>query len=317
MATRNNSGSAIEPGIIARAAAGIRYAFTGQAGTDFFGPGEPMKEIAPQAVGRSHDYNFAINSIANKPRAQEAVTFDTLRSLADSFDILRLVIETRKDQMGALSWGIAPKDKKIKADPRCAEIEAFFKSPDRESTWDAWLRMLMEDLLVLDAPAIYRRKTNGGGLYALEPIDGGTIKRLIDYSGRTPVEGAAYQQILKGIPAVDYTREELIYRPRNRRTNRIYGYSPVEQIIMTVNIALRRQMHTLEYYTAGTIPDALAGVPADWTADQIKQFQDYWDILMANEDGTAVRRKLRFLPGDIAKNYREVKQPPLKDMFDE
>ena len=43
---------------------------------------------------------------------------------------------------------------------------------------------------------------------------------------------------------------------------------------MTVNIALRRQLWQLDYFTEGSIPDALIGVPQGWTPDQIKQFQD-------------------------------------------
>ena len=69
----------------------------------------------------------------------------------------------------------------------------------------------------------------------------------------------AYQQVLKGMPAVDYTRDELIYLPRNPRTHKIYGYSPVEQIVMTVNIALRRALHQLQFYTEGNIPESLIG----------------------------------------------------------
>jgi hypothetical protein len=44
---------------------------------------------------------------------------------------------------------------------------------------------------------------------------------------------------------------------------------------MTVNIALRRQLWQLDYFTEGSIPDALIGVPQSWTPDQIRQFQDY------------------------------------------
>jgi hypothetical protein len=40
---------------------------------------------------------------------------------------------------------------------------------------------------------------------------------------------------------------------------------------MTVNIALRRQMHQLQYYTEGNVPEALIGVPEAWTPDQIGQ----------------------------------------------
>src|SRR4029077_10268629 len=39
-------------------------------------------------------------------------------------------------------------------------------------------------------------------------------------------------------------------------------------------VALRRQLWQLDYFTEGSIPDALIGVPQGWTPDQIKQFQD-------------------------------------------
>ena len=49
-----------------------------------------------------------------------------------------------------------------------------------------WLRMLLEDLLVVDAATIYPRFDRGGKLYALDVIDGATIKPLIGEDGRAP-----------------------------------------------------------------------------------------------------------------------------------
>jgi phage portal protein BeeE len=301
--------------MVARLVAGVRYVVTGDKGS-WFGPGQPMQPVAQdQARGRQFDFPFGAN-MRIQPRSGEAVTFEQMRALADGYDVLRLVIETRKDQMAKLRWTIKPRDEKKEPDQRCQDIAEFLRFPDQEHNWQTWLRMLLEDLLVLDAPVIYPRATVGGGLYALEPVDGGTIKRVIDATGRTPVApDPAYQQVLKGLPAVDYSRDELIYAPRNVRTNRLYGYSPVEQIIMTVNIALRRQLFTLNYFTEGTVPDALAGVPSEWTTAQIQEFQTYWDLLLS--DDQASRRKLKFVPGDIAKAFHEVKAPPLKDEFDE
>ena len=75
----------------------------------------------------------------------------------------------------------------------------------------------------------------------------------------------------------NYSARDIVYRPRNVRAHRVYVFSPVQQVLMTVNIALRRQLWQLDYFTEGSIPDALIGVPQGWTPDQIKQFQDYWD----------------------------------------
>ena len=174
--------------------------------------------------------------------------------------------------------------------------------------------MLLEDLFVLDAPTLYVRRTATGTLWGLEVIDGATIKRLLGPDGRTPrAPDPAYQQVLKGVPAVDYTTDELIYAPRNPRPHKVYGYSPVEQILMTVNIGLRRQVSQLNYFTEGNTPEALIGVPEEWTPDQIRQFQEYWDALL--EGNLAARRHTRFVPGGL--KYQPIRDVPLKDDFDE
>ena len=71
---------------------------------------------------------------------------------------------------------------------------------------------------------------------------------------------------------------------------------------MTVNIAPSRQLWQLDYFTEGSIPDALIGVPQSWTPDQIRQFQDYWDTEFA---------------GESAARVVQTKEPEHKDEFDE
>lgn len=297
----------------------------------WFGPQRPLLPVAPpQVSGRQFDLRPGYN-IVTQARSGETISFAMLRQLADSFDILRLVIETRKDQMDRMAWSFRSKkivgqDKTEKiAQSRLDAVTKFFLKPDGEHNFTQWLRMILEDLFVLDAPTLWKQRDRGGRLIALHPLDGGTIKRVIDDWGRTPlpyndesgtlVTPPAYQQILKGFPAVDYTTSDLIYAPRNIRTNRVYGYSPVEQIIMTVNIAMRRQLGTLEYYTEGNVPSALIGVPDTWTPDQIKNFQDYWDLYFSGD--TATRRKAKFVPGGVAKTFIPTKEPELKGIFDE
>jgi hypothetical protein len=145
-------------------------------------------------------------------------------------------------------------------------------------------------------------------------IDGATIKPLIGEDGRAPeAPDPAYQQILKGIPAADFSVDELLYLPRNIRAHRLYGMSPVEQIALTINIAVRRDASTLDYYRAGSTPDAFATLPKEWTADQIRSFQDYFDALMSGN--LARRRQTKFMPADF--KLIEARQPPLKDQYDE
>jgi PAS domain-containing protein len=307
-------------GFIGRIATGIRYAIRGVAPDDWFGPLQPLEPTSPVlSEPRRFDYRSGLN-IQYQPRGEEGVSFPQMRTLADSYDVLRLVIETRKDQVERLRWNIRPKVAAGKrtpnavADPRIAALEGFFRKPDGVHRWGTWLRMLLEDLFVIDAPALYKARAVGGALLALEPVDGATIKVLIDDQGRTPPPpDPAYQQVLHGVPKADFSRDELIYLPRNPRTAKIYGFSPVEQIITTVNIALRRQLAQMQYFTEGNMPEALIGVPQNWTMEQIGQFQEYWDTILAGN--TAERRHAKFVPADF--KYQPMRDPPLKDEFDE
>ena len=302
-------------------------------GADWFGPLNPMAPTAPPDVaGRRFDFAPGYN-LVTRPRAYEPIGFPELRAFADACDLLRLVIETRKDQMERQRWTIKPRDPVLRrnASQRPAEMQgridavvALLRRPDGFTSWKSWIRGLLEDMFVIDAATLYCRRTRGGKLVGLHQLDGATIKRVIDDWGRTPVpyvgaDGAkvfppAYQQVLKGLPAVNYSTRDIIYRPRNVRPHKVYGYSPVQQILLTVQIALRRQLWMLDYYTEGSIPDALIGAPINWNVTQLKQFQDYFDAEFSGDLGK--RRRLKFVPGDMGK-IQQTREPEQKNVFDE
>jgi hypothetical protein len=293
----------------------------------WFGPSAPVTPLAPpETAGRQWDFPAGYN-LSTTSRPYEPVTFATLRALADGYDLLRLVIETRKDQVARHAWTINMRDG---ASPspmdkgRIAAAKTFLARPDGVHGFADWLRIVLEEVLVTDATALYMSRDRSGRLRALMPLDGATIKPILDPWGRTPQPYAengtiiyppAYQQILKGYPAIDYSVRDLIYRPRNLRVNRAYGFSPVEQIVTTVNIALRRQMFLLDYFTEGNIPDSLIGVPEAWTPDQIASYQKYWDAYFDGDHGR--RRRAKFVPGGVAKTFVQTSAPELKGAFDE
>jgi Phage portal protein len=339
--------SAIDPGIIAAAAngpgflrrltAGVRYIVLGaDAPGSFFGPQQPIVPMAQEesagAVGRQFDYPAGFN-LRQTPRLEESLDFPTLKGLADSYDVLRLVIETRKDQVAGATWSIGPKDRAAKRDDAlCDALEDFFRMPDKEHTWPDWIRMVLEQLFVYDAPAFFCQPDRKGDLFALRVLDGATIKRVLTLHGRTPLpeEGPAYQQILKGIPAVDYIKPmpfgvkppmgpdgwpmpELIYKPRNPRVDRVYGFGPVEQIVTTVNIALRRELSQLDYYTKGSTPDLIFQTPEGWNPNQISQFSQWWESMLAGN--LENRRGAMFVPQGVTPY--DTKDRTLKDEYDE
>ncbi len=142
-------------------AIGQTYGNSG-AGSQWFGPGTPMSPQAPpQVAGRQFDFPQGVNTFTST-RPYAPVSFDQLQAFADSYDLLRLVIETRKDAMERLRWVIQLKDSTERLTPqkknKIKELTKFFKKPDGEHKWNAWLRLLLEDLFVIDAPTLHRRR---------------------------------------------------------------------------------------------------------------------------------------------------------------
>jgi hypothetical protein len=221
----------LPPSVFARLAQATRYAITGVSPDTWFGPLQPLAPMAPPEVkGRQFDYPFGAN-LNYIPRAEDGISFAELRGLADALPLLRAVIETRKDQIAGQSYAVRAR---LRADTPDASksidaVTRFLVRPDRRHSFADWLRMLVEEMLVIDAATIYPRYARGGALYSLDIIDGATIKPLIGEDGRAPEPpDPAYQQILKGVPAADFSADELIYLPRNLRSHRLYGMSPVE-----------------------------------------------------------------------------------------
>lgn len=300
--------------IFDRIVQGVRYVVQGVEPGSWMSPGQPVLPVAQEeARGRLFDFPVGTN-YTYTPRSTEAISFATMRGLADGYDLLRLIIETRKDQLSKFNWKVGPIDPEREEDERCRKLRDFLRYPDREHPWDIWVRALVEEMLVIDAATVYPRKTFGGELYSLDIIDGATIKRIVDATGRTPIAPSpAYQQVIKGMAAVDYSADELVYRPRNYRVNKFYGYSPVEQVIATVNIALQRQASQLSYYADGSTPDLIFQCPETWNPDQIREFKTYWDMML--KGNVQERRGTMFVPSGTAPV--NVKEAMLKDEYDE
>ncbi|HLY46363.1 MAG TPA: hypothetical protein VKQ73_12340, partial [Stellaceae bacterium] len=233
-----------------------RFSEVFQPGQGIFSPGYPLAPAEPEQV-RLWDFPVGVNTIYT-PRAYEAVSFAELRAMADAHDITRLAIETRKDQLEKLDWTIKPRSTRQAPDDaraRATLLAGFWRRPDGERPFATWLRELLEDLLVLDAPALELRRNRAGEIIALDVVDGATIKVLFDDTGRRPRPPApAFEQVIHGRPWKLLTSDELLYLPRNPRPHKGYGFGPVEQIVMTVNIALRRQAMQLQHFTEGNVP---------------------------------------------------------------
>lgn len=282
-----------------------------------YSPLQPLAPFQPELTSRQYDFPVGYN-INYIPRGYQTglIPFSELRGLAENCEMLRLGIETCIDQIATYEWQFSPReDADIDAkDPRILELTEFFKSPDKIHTFSQWIGALVEELLVTDAVSVYRAKNRGGKPYAFELIDGATIFPMIDNDGRRPqFPSPAYQQIIKGTPRADYDTSELLYMPKKVRVYTPYGYSAVEQVIMTARKAINRDAYQLAYFTQGSVPDAVAKMPLEMTPDQIQSFEERFNNMLSGNPSQ--RKKIPFLPGGA--EIAQLKEAILVDKFDE
>jgi hypothetical protein len=323
-----------------------------------FGPGNPIIPGAINPVNpltgrpepRRYEYQVAQNINIVPTRL---VPFSTLRDAGDSIDILRRCIEVTKSKMNGLDFDIvlgADASEKIAAESGGDHVRAmakarekytdeinrlreFWENPDKSNgyTWQDWINIAIEDILVIDALAIYPQPTVGGDLYGFQILDGSTIKPLIDDRGMRPVSpNAAFQQILYGFPRSEFaateedpkadgefTSDQLAYMVRNRRSTTVYGFSPVERALPLADIYLRRQQWIRAEYTDGVMPELMFTTDEDWGTNP--------DLLLAyerilNDDlagQTEQRKRARLLPKGLTPIVNEGYGEKFKDTLDD
>lgn len=284
-------------------------------------PGALPAAIDTTMPPRRYAFQQGINQI-NTPGRGKVTSFQLLRQLAKNCDIVRICIETRKDQILSQSWDIVPTDKRKEATPaelaKLKAARAFFAKPDRRRKFQTWLRLAIEEILVIDALSIHRQRTRGGELFALRVVDGSTIVPLIDENGDTPLPPrVAYRQIINGqaVEGGDCTTDQLDYCPRSVSTDTPYGMSPTEAILLTVNSMLQRRMFPLSHYAEGNVPAGFMSAPENWTTKQIAEFQTYWDDMLAGNQ--TMQSRIRIVGQGMAESYRETVKPDFTTAFDE
>jgi Phage portal protein len=305
-------------------------------------PFAPAMPLIPSSINPSGDrgrpdprrWEFEVAQNINV-QGGRLVPFKTLRQSADAIDIIRRCIEAMKNKMAGLEWDISLTPSAIERimseqgvnQVRAAQLakdqfnedmnrlRQFWETPDINNGMDfvSWLSMFLEDLLVLDAVAIWPQQTVGGDLKALQLIDAATIKPLIDDRGMRPVApNAAFQQILYGFPRTEFsaptetleadgefTSDELSYLVRNRRTHSVYGFGPVERALPLADLYLRRQQWLRAEYTDGVMPELMFKTDATFgnNPDLLRAYENIFNDELSGQ--TEQRKRARLLPAGL------------------
>jgi hypothetical protein len=300
---------------------------------------------------RRYEYTVAQNINVTE---QRLVPFKTLRAAADQIDILRRCIEVLKAKMVGLDWDVVLADSAVekvmqetgeKSYTRAMAIakdhfndeinkaKQFWKVPDISNglMFADWLNMMLEDVLVLDAVAVWPQMNVKGELKGLQLLDGSTIKPLIDDRGMRPASPQpAFQQILYGFPRSEFaapqeqmeadgefTSDEMAYLVKNRRTTSVYGLSPVERSLSLADIYLRRQQWIRAEYTDGVMPEIMFQTDATFgnNPDLLRQYENVFNDDLAGQ--TEQRKRARLLPAGLIPHEMPGYDQRFSDTLDE
>lgn len=290
------------------------YASMQQQGMDVKDPWSPAQPIAPmmplEQDPRQYEYLIGGN-IATRPRHNESVSFDVMKSLIQNYDVAQLCISTRQDEIRNLEWDIVPEDEQVNQElyeSEIKEMRKFFRKPDGTMLFDDWMNAHLYDLFAYDAPAFYIDRIRNGKIGALRQIDGTTFSPLVDYWGRLPKAPApAFVQWIDGMPFWWGTQDNIVYRPFRRRNSTPYGLPPIEWLLMTINTDVRLQWHFLQYFTDGNVPDVFVNAPDGITdPKQIDALQTMYDTVMTGDQSQ--KHKVKMIPaGSKVQNVKENK----------
>lgn len=286
----------------------------------------PLPAMGPRDYDiRSRDFRIA----ENLDYIPGGGKFPVLRTFADRWNVLRSLLDTKKDRMAAYTWEIKPKPgpgetradvtKRAKSDPVVQELTTFFQLPDGERTWFQWIRQFLEEVYVLDAGCVQMCRDSKGRIAKCVIVSGDTINRVIDDRGWTPEpEQVAYQQVLsgagegpEGVPQINLTQKDLLYFMRNPRASRKWGQSSVEKIYKYVITGILADDFIQDYYTAGNQPPGFL-LLGNMTPAQVDEYDKKFNAVYAGN--LQAKRRIAMLPAGVG-DSKSVQFIPTKEQL--
>ena len=301
--------------------------------------GQPITPIGPPgSKPLAWPFSYSQN-LTYTPRYDSVYSAAQLRQLA-TYPLARMCIDNAKDILGQIPWSIELRQQpgesrrdvesrrrvKSKGDENIYKVAKMFERPDGYRDWDEWLRPLLEDMLVIDAASILILRNRSGQPIGFEQVPGDPISVYVDDEGRRPAAPSpAYAQLWQGMPRVDLTTDQLVYRPRNIvprggiYSSYLYGQSPSEGLATEIEIGIQRLAYVYAYYDKGALSNLIHVVPARVDADELRQAMQWVNAELSGNFGA--RRKYRIIQGfqedGKPDQFLEPKEPILADLFDD
>lgn len=249
------------------------------------------------------------NSMGEWRDRWSSLSFDMLRQMVDQTPVLGAVILTRVRQVKrfcrvaedgkgpGFKIGLRDKNAKLGSDEQSSVdlLQQFFthsgweRNPRQRArlkrdNFSNFMAKLTRDSLILDSAPIeteYKRNRKLGidGMYA---VDGATI-RLCNEVGYEGDDEIYALQVVDGQIRSAYTYNDLIYVPRNPRTDVLvagYGMSECELLVKVVTGFLNAFTYNTKYFDSNAIPKGLLHLTGDYGQDDMNAFRRYWNAMV-------------------------------------
>lgn len=271
----------------------------------------PSKTVQAGARGMQSVYvdDRRIQMLGDYYERPGSFNFDMMRTMVDQTPILASVILTRQRQVKRFcrvqeggkgpGFAIRLKDQSQKQGDKEAQsiklLEGFFtncgwESNPRQRTrlrrdnFSGFMAKQIRDSLIMDSAPIeteWKRDKSLGidGFYA---VDGSTI-RLCSEEGYRGDDEIFALQVIEGNLRTGYTYDDLIYVPRNPRTDVIvggYGMSETENLIKVVTGLLNAMTYNMKYFDSNAIPKGMLHLSGDYGPEDLASFKRYWNAMV-------------------------------------
>lgn len=238
-----------------------------------------------------------------------AFNYDMMRIMVDQTPILSSVILTRQRQVRRFcrtqesgkgpGFAIRSKDSAEKLGKSEIEsiklLEGFFTNCGWESSprqrmrlkrdnFSQFMSKLTRDSLILDSAPIETewKRNRALGLDGFYAVDGSTVRLCTErgYQGEDEIYAL---QVVQGNIRAAYTYDDLIYLPRNPRSDVTvggYGFSETELLVKVVTGLLNAMTYNLKYFDSNAIPKGLLHLSGDYAAEDLSAFKRYWNAMV-------------------------------------
>jgi hypothetical protein len=269
-------------------------------------PSKSSKEKAP-GMQSLHLNDWTINVQGDYWERPSTLGFDSLRSMVEQTPILNAIIMTRTRQAERFcrvsesdtnlpGFEIRHIDRKHQLSKseqdsiallnrfmsNCGwEFSARKRKALRRDSMSQFMSKAVRDSLTMDSMAIETewKRDKSKGLEGFYSVDGGSIRLCAENGYRGDDEIFALQAV-DGLIRTAYTFDDLVYDPRNPRSDvRVsgYGMSETELLVRVVTGFLNAMTVNAKGFDSNSIPKGMLHLSGNYTDKDINAFKRYWN----------------------------------------